>query len=103
MLVTQFPPGVLKHGDLTAVSKGLVSERLGISYDLSLAPLSHELGVLFSDPTDSAGKLSTSCGDALVCSYYVRCVSTRIYWRRFGIIVETGAVKVFDKRRTSQS
>jgi len=78
--VTQFPPWS-SHSPvctITAVSKDLVRRPTRISYDLSLATLSHELGVSFSRLRhDPAGKLLDQLRDALVCSYYVRCVSTQ--------------------------
>jgi len=42
---------------ITAVSKDLVRRPTRISYDLSLATLSHELGVSFSDSGTIRGKL----------------------------------------------
>jgi len=60
MLRDQFPPWS-SHSPvctITAVSKDLVRRPTRISYDLSLATLSHELGVSFSRlPARSAGKL----------------------------------------------
>jgi len=48
---------------ITAVSKDLVRRPTRISYDLSLATLSHELGVSFSRLRhDPPGSYSTSCG-----------------------------------------
>jgi len=101
--VTQFPPWS-SHSPvctITAVSKDLVRRPTRISYDLSLATLSHELGCLLADSGTIAGSYST-VADALVCSYYVRCVSTQRFWRTFVIIVER-AVKLLITRRTSQS
>jgi len=70
---------------ITAVSKDLVRRPTRISYDLSLATLSHELGCLLADSGTIAGKLLDQLRDALVCSYYVRCVSTpEIFGGRFG-------------------
>jgi len=71
---------------ITAVSKDLVRRPTRISYDLSLATLSHELGVSFSRLRhDPPGSLLDQLRDALVCSYYVRCVSTpEIFGGRFG-------------------
>jgi len=83
---------------ITAVSKDLVRRPTRISYDLSLATLSHELGVSFSQtPARSAGKYSTSWRDALVCSYYVRCVSTQRFLADVSVNhSRTGAVKAID-------
>jgi len=52
---------------ITAVSKDLVRRPTRISYDLSLATLSHELGCLLATPARSAGKLLDQLRDALVC------------------------------------
>jgi len=87
--VTQFPPMEFSQPrvyPLTAVSKDLVRRPTRISYDLSLAHLiGTNWGCLFSRLRhDPPGKFnSTSCGNALVCSYYVRCVSTPeiLFWR----------------------
>jgi len=70
---------------ITAVSKDLVRRPTRISYDLSLATLSHELGCLLADSGTIRRKLLDQLRDALVCSYYVRCVSTpEIFGGRFG-------------------
>jgi len=61
---------------ITAVSKDLVRRPTRISYDLSLATLSHELGVSFSRLRHDPPEVTRPVRDALVCSYYVRCVST---------------------------
>jgi len=65
----------------------LFGGRPRISYDLSLATLSHELGVSFSRLRhDPPGSYLDQLRDALVCSYYVRCVSTpRDFWRTFSV------------------
>jgi len=60
---------------ITAVSKDLVRRPTRISYDLSLATLSTNWGV-FSRLGTIRRKLLDQLRDALVCSYYVRCVST---------------------------
>jgi len=52
---------------ITAVSKDLVRRPTRISYDLSLATLSHELGVSLADSGTIAGKLLDQLRDALVC------------------------------------
>jgi len=49
---------------ITAVSKDLVRRPTRISYDLSLATLSHELGVSFSRLGTIAGKLLDQLRDA---------------------------------------
>jgi len=85
---------------ITAVSKDLVRRPTRISYDLSLATLSHELGCLLADSGTIRGKLLDQLRDALVCSYYVRCVSTP---EIFGDVSvnhsRTGAVKLLITRR----
>jgi len=59
--------------------------------------------VSFSRPGTIRGKYSTSCG-RLVCSYYVRCVSTPEILADVSVNhSRTGAVKLFDKRRDDQS
>jgi len=89
---------------ITAVSKDLVRRPTRISYDLSLATLSHELGCLLATPARSAGKLLDQLRDALVCSYYVRCVSTQRFLADVSVNhSRTGAVKLLITRRTSQS
>jgi len=88
---------------ITAVSKDLVRRPTRISYDLSLATLSHELGCLLADSARSAGS-TRPVADALVCSYYVRCVSTpEIFGGRFGNHSRTGAVKLLITRRERAS
>jgi len=64
--VTQFRHGVTHSPvcTITAVSKDLVRGRLVISYNLSLATLSHELGVSLADSARSAGKLLDQLRDA---------------------------------------
>jgi len=68
---------VSRHGVLTAVctincsSKDLCSEADRISYDLSLATLSHELGVFLPTPARSRREVTRQVAGRLVCSYYV--------------------------------
>jgi len=104
--VTQFPPWS-SHSPvctITAVSKDLVRRPTRISYDLSLATLSHELGVSFSDSGTIRREVTRPVAGALVCSYYVRCVSTpEIFGGRSVNHSRTGAVKLLITRRTSQS
>jgi len=107
---------VSRHGVLTApwctitaVSKDLVRRPTRISYDLSLATLSHELGgcLLADFRHDPPGSYSTSLrGTPLVCSYYVSMRKhPRDFWRDVSvkIIVETGAVKLLITRRDEPS
>jgi len=54
-----------------------------ISYDLSLATYRDELGVSFSRLRTIRREVLDQLRDALVCSYYVRCVSTQRFWRTF--------------------
>jgi len=85
---------------ITAVSKDLVRRPTRISYDLSLATLSHELGVSLADSGTIRGSYSNQLRDALVCSYYVRCVSTpEIFGGRSVNHSRTGAVKLLITRR----
>jgi len=70
---------------ITAVSKDLVRRPTRISYDLSLATLSHELGVSLADSGTIRREVTRPVAGRLVCSYYVRCVSTpEIFGGRFG-------------------
>jgi len=100
--VTQFPPWS-SHSPvctITAVSKDLVRRPTRISYDLSLATLSHELGCLLADSGTIAGKFTRPVADALVCSYYVRCVSTPEILADVSVNhSRTGAVKLLITRR----
>jgi len=87
MLVTQFPPWS-SHSPvctITAVSKGPCSEPTRISYDLSLATLSHELGCLLADSGTIRREVTRPVAGRPSMSYYVRCVSTpEIFGGRFG-------------------
>jgi len=104
--VTQFPPWS-SHSPvctITAVSKDLVRRPTRISYDLSLATLSHELGCLLADSGTIRREVTRPVADALVCSYYVRCVSTQRFLADVSVNhSRTGAVKLLITRRTSQS
>jgi len=61
-------------------------------------------GCLLATPARSAGKLLDQLRDALVCSYYVRCVSTQRFLADVSVNhSRTGAVKLLITRRTSQS
>jgi len=85
---------------ITAVSKDLVRRPTRISYDLSLATLSHELGCLLADSGTIRRKLLDQLRDALVCSYYVRCVSTPEIFADVSVNhSRTGAVKLLITRR----
>jgi len=65
--------------------------------------LSHELGCLLATPARSPGSYSTSCG-RLVCSYYVRCVSTPEILADVSVNhSRTGAVKLLITRRDEPS
>jgi len=89
---------------ITAVSKDLVRRPTRISYDLSLATLSHELGCLLADSGTIRREVIDQLRDALVCSYYVRCVSTQRFLADVSVNhSRTGAVKLLITRRTSQS
>jgi len=89
---------------ITAVSKDLVRRPTRISYDLSLATLSHELGCLLADSGTIRREVTRPVADALVCSYYVRCVSTQRFLADVSVNhSRTGAVKLLITRRTSQS
>jgi len=88
---------------ITAVSKDLVRRPTRISYDLSLATLSHELGCLLADSARSP-EVTRPVADALVCSYYVRCVAPQRFLADVSVNhSRTGAVKLLITRRTSQS
>jgi len=64
----------------------------------------HELGVSFSRLRTTAGKLLDQLRDALVCSYYVRCVSTQRFLADVSVNhSRNGAVKLLITRRDSQS
>jgi len=71
--------------------------------NLSLAPYRTNWGVVFSrlrhDPPGSYSPVR----DALVCSYYVRCVSTQRFLRDVSVNHVERAVKLLITRRTSQS
>jgi len=75
---------------ITAVSKDLVRRPTRISYDLSLATYRTNWGCLLADSGTIRREVTRPVADALVCSYYVRCVSTpEIFGGRFGkFIVE---------------
>jgi len=61
-------------------------------------------GCLLADSGTIAGKLLDQLRDALVCSYYVRCVSTQRFLADVSVNhSRTGAVKLLITRRTSQS
>jgi len=105
--VTQFPPWS-SHSPvctITAVSKDLVRRPTRISYDLSLATLSHELGVSFSRLRhDPPGSYSTSCGRPSMFVLRSMRKHPRDFWRTFSVNhSRTGAVKLLITRRTSQS
>jgi len=84
---------------ITAVSKDLVRRPTRISYDLSLATLSHELGCLLADSGTIRREVTRPVAGRLVCSYYVRCVTPRDFGGRFGNHSRTGAVKLLITRR----
>jgi len=84
---------------ITAVSKDLFGGRLGISYDLSLATLSHELGVSFSRLRhDPPGSTRPVAGRPSMFVFRSMRISTpEIFGGRFPvIIVEPERYKAID-------
>jgi len=94
--VTQFPPWS-SHSPvctITAVSKDLVRRRL-VFHMILVSPPYRRLGCLLADSGTIRREVTRPVADALVCSYYVRCVSTpEIFGGRFGNHSRTGAVKL---------
>jgi len=105
--VTQFPPWS-SHSPvctITAVSKDLVRRPTRISYDLSLATLSHELGCLLADSGTIRREVTRPVAGR-PSMFVLR--SMRKHPRDFLADVSvnhsrTGAVKLLITRRTSQS
>jgi len=90
---------------ITAVSKDLVRRPTRIHMILVSPPYRTNWGCLLADSgTIRRGSYSTSCGHALVCSYYVRCVSTpEIFGGRFGNHSRTGSGKAIDNTQDEPS
>jgi len=104
--VTQFPPWS-SHSPvctITAVSKDLVRSRLVFHMILVSPPYRTNWGCLLADSGTIRREVTRPVADALVCSYYVRCVSTQRFLADVSVNhSRTGAVKLLITRRTSQS
>jgi len=87
------------------ISNDLVRRPTRISYDLVSPPYRTNWVVSFKPNSGTIRrKLLDQLRDALVCSYYVRCVSTQRFLADVSVNhSRTGAVKLLITRRTSQS
>jgi len=90
---------------ITAEVRDLFGGRLVFHMILSLAdPYRTNWGVLLADSGTIRRKLLDQLRDALVCSYYVRCVSTPEIFADVSVNhSRTGAVKLLITRRDEQS
>jgi len=88
---------------ITAVSKDLVRGRL-VFHMILVSHLIARIGVSFSRLRHDPPEVTRPVADALVCSYYVRCVSTQRFLADVSVNhSRTGAVKLLITRRDEPS